>query len=263
MGILSRSFELKFISKDENANGETDFKGETSTLSTEDRIRFLSKYAAKMKGFYQDVSLDTPIVTLDAARERLKKIKPQPLPKFRKRIQLEDWKWIGYSDEASRESPETMGEKDTGKEPEGDEGQAPEKMTEQKPGKKMEKSLKQSLKIPVQDFRCLVEWELVDTVLLTDCAFELGDAAQFDFDPEGKLSYVSDGIRYEKGSIFSEYCRGCHKLKVELDFVCRRWKAGIREHFPSSTAANAIRGRIYISEKNLSWLKSSHTPSFI
>ncbi|MBQ3427467.1 MAG: hypothetical protein IJH37_10055 [Clostridia bacterium] len=98
MNKLSENFELRYISSDPSANGETDFKGETSTLSTEDRISFLNEYARRMKDFYEDVSLDKEIVTLDAARSRLAKIKPQPQPEIRKRIHLKEWKWIGFSE---------------------------------------------------------------------------------------------------------------------------------------------------------------------
>ena len=45
MKMLSRNVELRFVSQDPKANGETDFKGETSTLSTQQRIDYLNRYA--------------------------------------------------------------------------------------------------------------------------------------------------------------------------------------------------------------------------
>jgi hypothetical protein len=45
MKTISESFELRYFSQDTNANGETDFKGETSVLDNEQRITFLNEYA--------------------------------------------------------------------------------------------------------------------------------------------------------------------------------------------------------------------------
>ena len=76
MNIISKNFELRCISGDTKANGETDFKGETSVLDTEQRIDFLNEYARAMKDILGDVSLNTEIVTLTESKERLGKIKP-------------------------------------------------------------------------------------------------------------------------------------------------------------------------------------------
>lgn len=70
MELLSDSFELRFFSNDENMNGETDFKGETSALTTEQRVDFLNAYADRMSRQYQDFSLEQPVVSLQEAQNR-------------------------------------------------------------------------------------------------------------------------------------------------------------------------------------------------
>ena len=99
---LSLSFEFRYVDDNPAANGETDFKGETAVFSTEQRIEFLRQYAEYAKGFFNDPELDTKIVTDKEVETVLKKLKPQPLPKVRKRILLDEWKWVG-SKEGQRE----------------------------------------------------------------------------------------------------------------------------------------------------------------
>ena len=89
MKTISRNLELRFFSSNPAADGETDFKGETSILTTQQRVDYLNAYAEKLPEMFEDFSLERPVVTLEEARERLKQIKPQPRPKVRKRIDLE------------------------------------------------------------------------------------------------------------------------------------------------------------------------------
>ena len=44
MNTISKNFELRYVSSDSRADGETDFKGETSTLTTDERVRYLNTY---------------------------------------------------------------------------------------------------------------------------------------------------------------------------------------------------------------------------
>ena len=90
MHILSENVELRYISHDPAANGETDFKGETSTLTTQQRIDYLNRYAEVLPQHVKNFDLDMPIVSLETAVERLKSIKPQPRPQVRRRIDLAD-----------------------------------------------------------------------------------------------------------------------------------------------------------------------------
>ncbi|MCH7751129.1 MAG: hypothetical protein IH898_03090, partial [Planctomycetes bacterium] len=92
---ISRSFELRVVSDDEQANGATGFKGSSSIFNNEDRLEYLKNYAEYAKGFFNDPGMDKKVVSLDQARERLKTIKPQPQPVVRKRLQG-TWKAYGY-----------------------------------------------------------------------------------------------------------------------------------------------------------------------
>src|SRR5699024_964345 len=93
---LSSGFEVRFISNDPDANGETDFKGETSVLTTEERLEFLKYYAQMSAAWFEDEDLNTEVVTDEEARQYLKSIKPQPLPEIREKIMLDQWKWLNY-----------------------------------------------------------------------------------------------------------------------------------------------------------------------
>ena len=91
---ISAGYEVRYFSKDAKANGETDFKGETSTLNTDQRLAFLSYYADQVSSYYGDKELNTEVVTDREAVDFYKNIKPQPLPVIRKRINLDQWKWV-------------------------------------------------------------------------------------------------------------------------------------------------------------------------
>lgn len=45
------TFEMRYITSDSKADGETDFRGETEWMSLDQRIDFLNKYAAFASGF--------------------------------------------------------------------------------------------------------------------------------------------------------------------------------------------------------------------
>ncbi|MGN0149320.1 MAG: hypothetical protein ACI4C7_03620 [Clostridia bacterium] len=182
MNILSKNLELRCISRNKKANGETDFKGETSTLTTEERVEFLNEYARQLPKMFDDFSLDKPVVTLEEAKKRFKKIKPQPAPKTRRRIDLDDWKWIGFN-ENKEKSP-----------------------------------AKNNMKIPVQDFRCFMEWELTENADYSHCVFALGNAAQMKIDGDGQSYYISN-----KAKNYISKKIHIRKIKFELDFIYRKW----------------------------------------
>ncbi|MCU0788507.1 MAG: hypothetical protein MUC91_10025, partial [Verrucomicrobia bacterium] len=78
-GDLSRSFELRYVTADPKANGETDFKGKTSIFTTEQRLEFLNQYEKFAGKFFGDQNWDTRIVSDDDVRQTLRQLKPQPL----------------------------------------------------------------------------------------------------------------------------------------------------------------------------------------
>src|SRR5690625_3910997 len=77
---ISGSFELRYFTNDSSANGITDFKGETEYFNTKQRILFLKQYADYASRFFKDTNYYTEVVTNRAAKQRVKSIKPQPLP---------------------------------------------------------------------------------------------------------------------------------------------------------------------------------------
>lgn len=92
---LSRAFELRYVTADSKANGETDFKGPTSIFTTEQRLEFLGRYEKFAGQFFGDPNWDTPVVTDTDVRQALAKVKPQPSPEVRKRLPLTAWKFLG------------------------------------------------------------------------------------------------------------------------------------------------------------------------
>ena len=95
-GEISRAFEFRYVTGDPKADGETDFKGETSIFSTEDRIAFLKHYAEYASAYFNDPGLDREVASFADATDALRRLKPQPSPAVRKRIPLDNWKWTGF-----------------------------------------------------------------------------------------------------------------------------------------------------------------------
>lgn len=168
MHILSENVELRYISREPAANGETDFKGETSTLTTQQRIDYLNRYAEVLPQHVKNFDLDTPVVPLETAVERLKTIKPQPRSQVRRRIDLADWRWIGDQSDLTR----PLLDKAAGR-----------------------------AAISHQDWRCFVEWTLTEAA--PGAMFTLGDAAMAGFDADGRLYYTADHqqVRIEAESV--------------------------------------------------------------
>lgn len=104
---LCRTFEFRAISSDAKANGETDFKGETEVMTTQDRISFLNAYADFASAWFGDPQLDQLAVKPGEAEQRLARIKPQPLTGVRKTIRLNDgWKQVGVASVPRANHPE-------------------------------------------------------------------------------------------------------------------------------------------------------------
>lgn len=92
----SSTLEMRYITSDAEANGETDFHGETEWMNLEQRIDFLEKYAAFASSFWNNPQLDQPILGSQEAQIRLKEIKPQPLTSVRQTLRLNDWTAYGW-----------------------------------------------------------------------------------------------------------------------------------------------------------------------
>ncbi|MEN8230805.1 MAG: glycoside hydrolase family 2 TIM barrel-domain containing protein [Bacteroidota bacterium] len=93
---LSAGYEVRYFSKDPKANGETDFKGETSTLNNEKRLGFLKYFADEVSSYYDDPGLNREVVTDQEAMDFLSTMKAQPLPEVRRKMMLDRWKWLSY-----------------------------------------------------------------------------------------------------------------------------------------------------------------------
>ena len=90
---ISHAFEFKCYTPDAKANGETDFKGKSEYLTTDQRIDFLGRYAAYASRFFNDPGLDRKVVQPEEVEAFLARLKPQPEPTVRTRIVPATWKW--------------------------------------------------------------------------------------------------------------------------------------------------------------------------
>jgi len=107
--VLGRTFELKYFSNNNSADGNTDFIGDTSVFDTDQRVEFLSQYAEQACRFYKDPNLDKKVVTDSDVAAALKKIKPQPLPEVRKRLVLNSgWMHLAYRDGETSEDKKRL-----------------------------------------------------------------------------------------------------------------------------------------------------------
>jgi len=105
---ISRSFEVRYVTTDARANGETDFKGKTTIFTTEQRLEFLSQYEQFAGRFFGDPDWDTQIVSQSELSETLRRIKPQPLPEVRRRLPLTRWKFLGHRPGQCEEETRTL-----------------------------------------------------------------------------------------------------------------------------------------------------------
>ena len=94
-----RTMEMREVTRNPKANGETDFKGRTEIFNTEQRVVFLKHYSSALSRFFGDEKLDKKPVTVEKAKETVKAIKPQPQTGVRTRQKLDNWHYIGYNDD--------------------------------------------------------------------------------------------------------------------------------------------------------------------
>ncbi|HKJ90206.1 MAG TPA: hypothetical protein VJ960_03675, partial [Oceanipulchritudo sp.] len=95
-GEVWKSFELRYYSPTQAANGETDFRGETEVFDTQQRIDYLRTYERVAGRFFQNPDWDQLVVRDEEAKGVLATIKPQPLPEVRDRVRLRTWRWLGF-----------------------------------------------------------------------------------------------------------------------------------------------------------------------
>ena len=58
------TFEMRYITSDTKANGDSDFHGETEWMNLDQRIDFLNKYAAYSAEFWGNPQLSQPLLAI-------------------------------------------------------------------------------------------------------------------------------------------------------------------------------------------------------
>ncbi len=207
---LSRSFEFRYFDNDNKANGQTDFKGDTAVFNTEQRVDFLRNYAEYARYFFDDPQLDKQVITDDEVKTALKKLKPRPLPTIRKRIPLQQWKWIGYR---KGEAEEQIKELSTWNDMEGvkvENGSlvfAGEKVKLHRP-------------FPSQNWRFFIQWKARPTKTNARQSFYLSDnevvAATVGFNENGRIFYCSEQKEFELDPYSADTW---YEFKIEADLT--------------------------------------------
>ncbi|MEX0986820.1 MAG: glycosyl hydrolase family 2 [Bacteroidales bacterium] len=93
---ISSSFELRYFTRDREAAGITDFKGENEFFETEKRIEFLKVYADVAGRWFSDTALNRKVNSEAETDRFLSQLKPQPVPDKRRRIVLDSWNTTGF-----------------------------------------------------------------------------------------------------------------------------------------------------------------------
>lgn len=199
---ISRAFELRFVTADPEADGETDFKGETEVFDLDHRIEYLRNWASYGRRFFKDPELNRPVVHDKEVESVLENLKPQPLPQIRRKIRLEDWKFLGYR-----------------------EGQRQEELQQLQQWSKMEGvTIKDGrlflsgntfdISFPDQPWRTKLSWKAMVPGTPERVTFRLSDYVAAGFAENGRFFYVVDGVEIPAGS----YTPGeFYHFEVELD----------------------------------------------
>lgn len=98
------TFEMRYLTSDPKANGETDFHGKTEWMNLDQRIHFLRNYANFASRFWGNPELDHPLLENGEATDALQRIKPQPLTNVRHTLRLDGWKAYGHRDGKAEET---------------------------------------------------------------------------------------------------------------------------------------------------------------
>jgi hypothetical protein len=199
---ISRAFELRYVSSDPAADGETDFKGETEVFDTEMRVEYLGKWAEYGKWFFDDPYLNRKIVHDNEVAMILDKLKPQPLPEIRQKINLDNWKYLGYR-EGQREEEALKLKQWLNKEG-----------ASIADGQLILKNNSIVRKFPGQPWRLQMSWRAKIPETYQRATFQLSDHVVVGFNGAGRFFYVVDGVEIPVG----DYIPGeFYDFKIELD----------------------------------------------
>lgn len=207
MNTISNSFELRYFSQDPLANGETDFKGGTSVLNTQQRVDFLNEYAKQLEENLVGVDLSEPIVSTTEVESVLGKIKAQPVPEHRKRIPLQNWRWIGTSQENQLKQLKQVNYWQNISQVEIIDGCL-----------NFKEDYFLNIKVPSQVWRCFLEWKIPSASLNSSFNIKIGEVIQLGFDLDSQLYYVSDHHKFSIPSISGDMI-----FKAEIDLASRKY----------------------------------------
>ena len=211
---LARAFELRYFTRNPAANGETDFKGKTEFLTTEQRVDFLRAYAEYGRLFWKDPQLDKEVFPLAEARARNSQIKPQPKPQKRVRLLEDKWAWQGLAPKknASKEASEKTWLNSTAVRIE--EGRL-----------NFIQAGKADHKIdPVLNWRSRLELQLDVSKTMVESTFALDQGIVVGFDGQRQFFYISD-----KNKVFPdiEIDPSSVDVAVDADFTTRRFNVKV------------------------------------
>lgn len=215
----SKLFEMRYFTPDTKANGQTDYRGGDEWLDTEERISFLEDYAAFGKQFYKVPGLDKKPIADKEADAILKKIKPQPQPEVRKRIHLNEVKWIGYHDGLSAQKQQSIDSWELQKGAGITDG-------------KLVFGKKTSASIPFNEelsryykWRYHLSWDIVTGEKISETKFVLQDGEtpviETGITAEGKCFFTSNGKQVEKKYDFK--AGKTYHFKLEVDHESKKY----------------------------------------
>ncbi len=206
-----KSFELRYFTSDPKANGETDFKGESEFLTTDQRVMFLKHYANQAKTFFNDSNLNTKVVHDNEIKEVLRQIKPQPLPKVRKRIALNEWQAYGYRDHQYEESEDRLAK-----------FKACQALSLANGSLKVERDTAIQWKFSSQSWRFSFSWRTSVDETNEEVKFVFSDkqkinAATVGFGSNGRFYYLTDQGKRLEGDLYQ--ARKWYTFKIEFDMA--------------------------------------------
>lgn len=200
---ISEAFEIRYVSSDTAANGETDFKGPTAVFNTADRLEYLQKFSEYGKKFFNDPNLDKQVITDAEVDSALQTLKPQPKPKTRQEIHLDDWKYLGYK-----------------------KGQRQDELKQitqwrQMKGTRVEDDAlildrnKISRSFAPKKWRMKFSWEVKPLQQRQHILFNFSDGAMVGFNKQGLFYYITDDKKVETKRRYKP--DQPYNLKVEID----------------------------------------------
>ncbi len=207
---ISRAFELRYIISDPKANGETDFKGETSIFTTDERVDYLTAYERFARGFFADPDWNKLVVAADEIEQTKRRLKPPPLPAVRRRLPLLDWKYLG--NRPGQREAEILSLERWAREP-GVEIEAGEWVL-------CDEGARVPVRFARQAWRFKLEWRMKTPTTGQRAAFDLDGVAEVGVDASGRYYFrTSDGLR-EGGPCVSEQWQ---RLALEVDLESGRY----------------------------------------